>query len=363
MAEETKKEGFFKKVIKSIKDFDQYEDFAIEKPTQSLKYLVKLVAIFCAIICIVYTYKIVTNMNHLYTGMKEKVPEFSYEDGELITQTEEPTIIEEYGEMIGTVIIDTSAESKDIFEKYDENIKKFGSAFIFTKNNLVIYNPRINGQLVYQYADIASTYQLQNFSKQDVINYVENMNVISISFSVYCMIFVYTFILYFMSILMDVIILSLLAYIVSRFSRIRLKYAPSFSVAVHSITLPVILNLIYIIVNLLTGFEVKYFALMYNTIAYIYVIVAILMIKTDFINRQAELIKLAQEQMKVKEELEKQKEEKEKEEKPVEKDNKKQENKDEQTENKKLPKDKKQKQKKEPSSDEPIGDATCNGNE
>ena len=51
---------------------------------------------------------------------------------------------------------------------------------------------------------------------------------------------------------------------------------------------------------------------MYSTISYIYVIVAILMIKTDFIQRQMELIKLAQEQEKVREEM-KQKEEAEKE--------------------------------------------------
>ena len=123
--------------------------------------------------------------------------------------------------------------------------------------------------------------------------------------------FVYLYIIYFISILMDVILLSILAWFVSRISRIRLKYAPSLSVAIHSITLPVLLNLIYIIVNLLTGFKIKYFQLMYSTISYIYVIVAILMIKTDFINRQMELIKLAQEQEKIKKETE-QKEDKEK---------------------------------------------------
>lgn len=357
MSEENKKkEGFFKQLIKSIKDFDKYEDFALEKTTQALKYLVKMVAIFCAIICITYTYKIVSNMNHLYTGIKEKIPEFSYENGKLETQNGEPTIIEDYGEMIGTIIIDTKAQNEDIFEKYNDSIKKFGSAFIFTQNNLVIYNPQINGQLVYKYTDIASSMQLQDFNKQDAIRYIENINIISICVSIYCMMFIYTFILYFMSILLDVVILSILAYLVSRFSRIKLKYAPSFSVAVHSITLPVILNLVYIIVNLLTGFEIKYFGMMYNTIAYIYVIVAILMIKTDFINRQVELIKLAEEQMKIKEELEKQKEEENKD-KPVEQDNK-----EEQTEDKKT-NEKKQKKKKEPSSDEPLGDATYNGNE
>ena len=47
----------------------------------------------------------------------------------------------------------------------------------------------------------------------------------------------------FISILIDVLVLSILALILSRMSRIRLKFAPSFNIAVHGITLSVLLNL------------------------------------------------------------------------------------------------------------------------
>ena len=350
MAEETKKEeGFFKKVLKSIKDFDKYEDFALEGKGVAFKYLIKLIAIFCAIICIAYTAKIVTNVNKLYIGLKEKLPEFSYQEGNLSTETEEPTIIEDYGDTIGTIILDTNIEQSDIKEKYNENINKFGSAVVFSKDAVQIYNSSTN--LTYKYTDVLASYNVQSFNKQDVINEIEKLNVVSISLSVYCVMYIYLFVLYFVSIMIDVLILSLLAYIVSRFSRIKLKYEPSFNVAAHSITLPVLLNLIYIIVNLFTGFEIKYFQIMYNTISYIYVVVGILMIKTDFINRQAELIKIAQEQLKVKEELEKQKEE--------EKEKTKEDKKEKQEDDSKKEKNK-EKKKKEESSDEPIGDATFN---
>ena len=79
---------------------------------------------------------------------------------------------------------------------------------------------------------------------------------------------------------------------------------------------------------------------MYNTISYIYVIVAILMIKTDFINRQLELIKLAEEQEKIKAEI-KQKEEEEKQKKQEE--NKKPEEKENNETKDKKKKEKKQK--------------------
>ena len=303
--ENSKKTNFFKEVIKSIKDLDKYEDFALELPGKALKYLIKLVAIFCVVISIFYTYQIVNNMNEIYVGLKDKLPEFSYSEGVLNVDSKEPIVIEEYKDEFGKIIIDTNISENET-SKYEEDAE---IGILVLKNKCIILSNNSMGQVVYKYQDLLQEYNITEFTKQDVINYVEGMNVVSIYGSIYFIIFIYLFIIYFITIFMDVLLLSLLAYIISRISRIRLKYAPSFSVAIHSITLPVILNLIYIIVNLLTGFTIKYFQLMYSTISYIYVIVAILMIKTDFINRQMELMKLAKEQEKVKEELRQKEEE------------------------------------------------------
>ena len=203
------------------------------------------------------------------------------------------------------------------------------------------------GQVSYKYEDLAENYNISDFAKQDVVNYVDSMNIVSTYFSVYFVIFVYLYIIYFISIFMDVLLLSVLAFIISRISRIKLKYAPSFGIAVHAITLSVLLNLIYIVVNLLTGFQIKYFQLMYNTISYIYVIVAILMIKTDFINRQMELMKIAEEQEKIREEMRKKEEEK--------KQRKQEENKKPEENNKGKPETKSKNNKKKKQSDDEKG--------
>ena len=303
--ENNKKTNFFKDVLKSIKDLDKYEDFALELPGKAFKYFLKLVAIFCIIISIVYTYKIVENMNDIYANLKEKLPDFSYSKGILDVNSEEPIVIEDYKDIFGKIIVDT-----DISENQVDEYKDDGELGILVlKDKCIILSNTTVGQVTYTYEDLMKNYNITEFTKQDVVNYIEEMNIVSIYFSIYFVIYIYIFIMYFITILMDVLLLSVLTYIVSRISRIKLKYAPSFSIAVHSITLPVILNLIYIVINLLTGFRIKYFELMYSTISYIYVIVAVLMIKTDFINRQMELIKLAEEQEKVKEELRKKEEE------------------------------------------------------
>ena len=327
MSEESDKQtNFLKEVFKSIKDLDKYEDFALETPKKAFKYLLKLILIFCAIICVFYTYQIVQNMNDMYISFKDKLPEFSYSKGSLELNSEEPIIIEDYKETLGNIVIDING----ILENYEKDNK---TGILLLEDKCIILSNSGMGQVTYKYQDLANGYGITEFTKQDVINYIDNLNIISVYGSVYFVMFVYFFIIYTITIFMDVLLLTVLAYIVSRLSGIRLKFAPSFGIAVHGITLPVILNLIYIIVNLFSGFEIKYFGLMYSTISYIYVIVAILMIKTDFIQRQVELIKLAQEQEKVREEMKKKEEEekeKQKEENKKPEEDKK-ENKEEQT--------------------------------
>ena len=79
------------------------------------------------------------------------------------------------------------------------------------------------------------------------------------------------------------------------------------------------LNLLYLIINTFTGFEVEYFQWMYTSISYIYVAVAILMIKTEIIHQRMQLIKLKEIQEQVAKEAEEKIPDKPKEEKKEEK--------------------------------------------
>jgi len=334
MSEENKKINFFKTAIKSVKDLDKYEDFALELPKDAFKYLLKLILVFTIIITLFYSYKIVGSLGEIYNNLKNIIPEFSYSQGILEVNSEEPIIIDEYDEIIGNIIIDTNIEDKEI-ETYKEHIDNSSLVLLILKDKCIITSKGASGQVSYNYSDVASSYNIGDFNKQDIINYIEGYNIISMYTSIYLAMFIYLFMIYFISIFIDVLLLALLANIVARLSRMKLKFVPSLNIAIHSITLPIVLNLIYIIVNLLTGFNIKYFGLMYNTISYIYVVVAILMIRTDFINRQMELIKIAEEQEKIKEELKQQKE------KEKEKDN----NKDKEPQKPKKDKEKKENKK------------------
>jgi len=96
--------------------------------------------------------------------------------------------------------------------------------------------------------------------------------------------------------------------------KVRLKVSALYNIAVYALTLPIILNLMYIIINMFTGFTVKYFQVMYTAISYIYVISSIYV--TSSIKKQRELMKIMSELEKVKEEIaRKEREKKEQEEK------------------------------------------------
>ncbi len=169
--------------------------------------------------------------------------------------------------------------------------------------------------MIYNYVDIAQTYKMDNFNKQDIVKQVENINIINISLAFFVTVTIYIFSIYFATALVDALVLGGLGFLLARIAKIKIKFKAAFNIGIHALTLPILLNLIYILVNTFTGFTIQYFQWMYTTISYIYVIVAILIIKTDLINRQFELMKIIEEQEKVKEEIKLQEEEQKDEEK------------------------------------------------
>ena len=152
----------------------------------------------------------------------------------------------------------------------------------------------------------------------------------------FIMIALYLFVLYFISIWLDIVLLGAFGFFTALFMRLHLRFSAMCKVALHSLTLPILLNAIVIVIESFTTFRIQYFEVMYIAIAYIYIITAILMIKSDLIKNQKELTKILQEQEKVKEELEKQgeKEEEKEEEKQKKEENEKKEEKEDQEKDK-----------------------------
>ena len=105
------------------------------------------------------------------------------------------------------------------------------------------------------------------------------------------------------NIIIDVLVFSIISKVTSWILRVTLSFKENFNISAHALTLPVLLQNIYLFVNISTGFNIKYFSAMYIGIAYIYIITAILMIKTEIIKRKIEVNKIIEEQKNIKNEF------------------------------------------------------------
>lgn len=324
------KKSFLKRVITSVRDFDKYSEFAVENINIAIKYLIKLMCIFVLVISMCFVGKIAITANNAVNFIKNNIESISYKDGILTLDDNKNIKIEDDKNIPPVVIIDTTQSDEKNKENID-NINNYDMGVLILSDKIILKNTIVNENIEYKYSDIAQKYNIQEFDKQSLINYIENMNMANIYLIVLAIIFIYTYVIYFTSTVIDAITLGVLGIIISRLSGLKIKYRALFNISVYSLTLPIILNLIYIVVNTFTGYTIKYFEFMYTTISYIYLIVAILMIKADLITTHREVIKIEETQKEVRRKMQ---EEKENEEKKDEDDSKQTENKENDKENK-----------------------------
>jgi len=286
MEEETK-QGFFINIWTSIKDFEKYEEFAADKVSRTIKYLLLLTLIFVFAITIAYTYRFHLYIQDVKSYVENNIEELSLIDGKLNVKTEEPIIIENKESAIPIIIIDTSEHVN--INKLEEKASLYNNGIILVSNRVIISSELLSQNQTISYSNLIGQ-DINN--KEEFINMISTKNMIYTYMIFFMTIFVYLFIVYLSSNAVDSIVLGALGFVFARIVRLKLKFKATFNIGVHALTLPIILNLIYIIVNTYSGFTVTYFGWMYTTISYIYVAVAILMIKAEIINQKIELTKI-----------------------------------------------------------------------
>ncbi len=304
---QTKENSFIKKIISSIKDFEKYPEMAVEPFRNICKYIVTLIAIFTLIVTAVSVYDVSKDINSGIEYFKNEIPNLSFSNNKLTVETVEPIKLTNIPNAFDILIIDTNEITNEQINSYESELEKHSTGAILLSDKMILNLG--NGTITYTYEKLVQSYKIGDMTKETILNYLSGSNMIMIYVGIYIMSYIYLFIAYLISTLMDALILGTIGYVTALIMRIRIKYIPMLKIAIHALTLPVILNLLYIVVQALFGFEIKYFEIMYIAVAYIYIVASILMIKSDIIKRGQELAKIIEEQEKVKQELERQKEE------------------------------------------------------
>lgn len=338
-----KEESFFKKVIISIKDFEKYPELASKKIGVVLSYLIKLLAIFTIVVSITCVYKFSLEFKSMLSNIQTEIPDFTFKDNKLYFNST-AILRENSNGIFDTIILDTNDISVDTEKSYSEIIKKSTNGIAVLQDKMIIKTGYISENIEYSYEQIIGNYEIGEFNKQQFLEYFSGTNLKLIYVGFFIITYIYMFLIYITSIWVDILLLAIFGYVTSLIMRIRIKFVAMCKIAIHSLTLPIILNAIVILLESFTSFKVKYFEFMYIGIASVYILAAILMIKSELIKHKEELMKIIEEQEKVKEEIENQ--EKENKSKKEEKDKDK-----EQKEN-----DKKENDQTETKNDEPQGE-------
>ena len=346
------KMNFFNKVEYSIFKIEKYPDMAAEGVGKAISYMSILVAILAVILCIGMLYQTHDLLQDGIHYIQNEFPEFSYKEGILKVESENVITISEDDSVMGKTIIDTKTEDEQIINQYINSVTESGEGIIILKDKAIIKSSGVAGTVSYSYKDALEQLGINEFKKQDVVNYVNSSQIVTLYVSVFLTVFVYAFIMYLLTTISNAVLLSFFGYITTLLARIKIRYAAIFNMSVYALTLSIILNMLYVAINIFITFNMEYFQVMYVAVAAIYLVAAILILKTEFIKQQFELTKIAEAQEIVKKEIEEQeqkdKEEKEREErKEKDKEAEKEKDKDEKSKSDSKQDDKKNKKKKE----------------
>lgn len=265
------KMSFIRKIKVSIFDFDKYYMIASESISRSLIFLLELFILFSVIAAFSVTYKISESGKEICDKIVTEIPEFTLENYELTCNIEEPAIIESNDEFAKfKVIFDNSSSNT-----YEEQFKDYnGYAIAFTKHNIIIKvaEDRIEN---YKYEDIKVDVKI---NKDTIVQLLQNNKI-------YTLIFIYIaillFIVYFISMIIDILALAILGLIITKLVRLPLRFYSVFAIAVASTTLPIILNLLYLIANIFWNFTMPQFQVMITLVSYIYLIAGILILRSN----------------------------------------------------------------------------------
>ena len=300
------KKGFFKKLWYSITNIEKYPDMAAEGVKRAISYMAKIVVLIAIVIGLGSIYQAYNMVKEGINYLENEFPEFSYKDEVLDVKTEEPLTIDEENSVVGKVIIDTKTDDESQINTYINSLEEYGEGVIILKNKAIVKSAAVAGTMNYEYNQILGEMGITEFTKQDVINYANSSQIVNLYVSIFLTIFIYAFVMYFFDTFVNTVLLSIVGLFTQWIAKIKMRYAAIFNMSVYALTLSILLNILYIGINIFVEFNIEYFQVMYVAVAAIYLIAAIFILKTEFVKKQMELMKIAEAQEIVKKELEEQ---------------------------------------------------------
>ena len=316
--------NFFKKVWYSITKFEQYPAMATEGLPRAIKYLLTLMIAVTIFVMIGSLMQMKQTIDNLSQYIEQNIPDFTITDGKVDMNIEQPIKIEDIQYSgIDKIIINPLAETTEQKEQSENDETIVGVTIFFFKDEIILKSKIDDNHVTkqnYTYGEFVSNYTGENistFNKTQLVDYLNSQGMTKYYVRYGLSAFVYLFLINLIYALLDALEIAILGWFTTTLARIKIRFVAIYNMAVYALTLPVVLNIIYIVVNYFVSFKITYFQVAYITIAYVYLAATIFILKDDIIKKMQEVERIRQEQKKVKEEIKEQEEKQE----PKEKDN------------------------------------------
>ena len=299
-----------KKFWLSITKYERYPEMATEGVGRAIGYLAWLVFMFSLILAVAFMIKFMGFARKGVDFIDKNFNEITYSEGTLTIDSVNKSATADFG----NVIVNTEDLTEEQIKELENKKTLKNVEIIWLKEFVIVKHDEETGRFYYK--DFLDNLELKSFNKTIIVKYLnEQLNSPKIYVGFVIAMGIALFISYFLKTLLDVLILSMFGMITTLFARIQIRYRAVFNMAVYAITLSTVLQLVYIVINTFTGFNIKYFDLMYTAISFICLAASIFMIKSDVIKQQIELMKVIESK---KQEQQEQKEDKEEEKKEEE---------------------------------------------
>lgn len=293
--------GFFKKVWYSINKIETYSELSAEGFGTAIKYLVILIIILSIISAIFTVYMTSSEIKDIANYIDKNSPELTY-NNEILSIDSKDVIIDD-DTSFGKVIIDTKTEDEEKINQYINNTQEDKNAVIILKDRLILKEIGVQGIVSYNYKELFKDMGIIEFNKSDLVSYLTGSKIVPLYFNLFFVLFIYAFIIYMINTLINIFIISIVGYLVTIILKLRIKYVAVFNMAVYSITLSTILDVVYIVLRSLFRYAISYFDIMYILVASIYMMAAIFILKVEFNKKQGEVQKIVTVEEQIKEEI------------------------------------------------------------
>ncbi|MBF0979434.1 MAG: DUF1189 family protein [Clostridiales bacterium] len=287
------KTTFFRKFIVSIFGIDKYDKISESTISSFIGYIILLSVLVTLILTPAITRTEVGAMEVFKNFTQSNLPDFKVVDDKFEVDSEESIIRTnktDFDKMFdGTIILTNYA---NVEKEHKELLDKKGNLFVFSKEYLIIKQPK-TAIVKYKYSSIAKQLGLPaNFTKADTLKLLTDEKQNEILQKTLVFISIVILLTAVTVTIINVLAISIIAIITSKIMKIQIKYSKLFNISCMSITLATIVFTIITATMLLTRFNfiVPNLDLLYLILTYIYLVVALLLIRKREIGNQQELI-------------------------------------------------------------------------